>query len=221
MKNENWSHLESMLRGHGFWRMPAQQQDPLISWFACSVQDVDVTAYLRFVFKPKFRILTAHLGWRHEITHNFILTALESDWPRGFSWLSEAGVLDAPCLSLFNLADYLSWPLAGMPIGEPQSVYEEAEIRLSDAIERNGWTSTDAKTLLSHYVDDEAPFTWRSSNSAIRLAQIAGLCVSIDSNGEVFERSVVTHAALIETDMYGLGSAANWIAALRTRLARQ
>lgn len=221
MKKEYWNQLEAMLKGHGFLRDPSQQQDLSIGWFVCAAPDTDVTTYLRFVFKPKLRTLSAHLGWRHDLTHHFCLTALKADWPRGFSWLSEAGVLGAPCLTLFNLADHMGWSLAGMPIGEPRSVYESAQMRLGDAIAGSGWMSTDARALLVRYVEDEKPFTWRSSNSAIRLAQVAGLCASMGSGSEAFEQCAAAHSALIEADMFSLGSAESWIAALRARLASQ
>lgn len=207
-----------MLEEHGFSRDLSQRKDSAIGWFVCATPGVEVATYLRFVFKPKLRVLTAHLGWRHEATHNFCLAALESDWPGGFSWLSDAGVLGAPCLSLFNLADHMGWPLAGVPIGEPRSI---SDMRLGEAIAKGNWVNVDAKALLALYIEDEKPFGWRSSNSAIRLAQIAGLCVNKGRDSEIFERCAVTHSALIDADMFGLGAASEWIAALRTRLGNR
>lgn len=215
MKKEDWIQLEQVLKEIGFSRDLSQRKVSSIAWFVSAKAATEVTTYLRFVFKPKLRVLTAHLGWRHEASHNFCLEALESDWPSGFSWLSEVGILGGPCLSLFNLAEHMGWPLAGIPIDGLRSI---SAMQLRDAIVNDSWMSIDAKALLGRYVKDEKPFGWRSCNSAIRLAQIAGLCVSTKNSNEIFEQCAATHLTLIEADMFGLGSASGWIAALRNRL---
>lgn len=219
MKRESWLRLECMLERHGFLRDESRVEDAATKWFIRSSPDEDVTACLRFVFKPKMHVLTAHLGWSHKAVREFCLTALQSNWPQGFAWLKEAGVVDAPCLSLFNLADYMAWKLGGMSVGGDPAVYESAEIRLGEALEGTHWWQQDAQRLLAHYVNDQAPFDWRASNSAIRLAEIAGLSKVLGAGLAHFDRCASDHQALIETDMFGLGSASVWIASLRARLA--
>jgi len=218
MKKEYWAHLETMLKEHGFSRVPSQQQGTSIRWFGCAATGADVTAYLRFDSKPTSRILTVHLGWRHDAAYDFFLEALKADWPRGFSWLSEVGVLDAPCVCQFFLGSYMR-PAYGISFREPQSFYEEVS-RFGELIARSDWGNLNAKGLLARYVTDEKPFGWLSSCScAIRLALIAGLCANkVGGSEEVFDRCAKTYSKLIEADMASLGTGSSWIAALRTRL---
>jgi hypothetical protein len=220
MKQESWKRLERTLEPHGFYQDKSWQGDSATKWFVCAGSDDAVTACLRFVFKPKMHVLTVHLGWRHKAADAFSVTALENDWPKGFAWLKDAGVISAPCLSLFNLADHMGWVLGGMPVGGPLSAYESAVVRFGQVMGGSGWGQKDSRGVLACYVEDQMPFGWRSCNSAIRLAQVAGLCAALDEDGALFERCAAEHAALIDTDMFGLGSSANWIASLRSRLTR-
>lgn len=220
MKTDNWRHLESMLGRYGFMSdsMPGSPEGA--RWFACTDPEDDaITTYLRFVFKPKMHVLTAHLGWRHRAVHDFCVTALEEDWPRGFAWLKDAGVINAPCLSLFNLADYMGWKLGGMPVGSAPAVYESAEVRLAEVLKQSQWMQQDSAGLLARYAEDRKPFGWRASNSAIRLAEVAGLSSCMGAGTALFDRCASDHAAAIETDMFGMGTASSWLFALRSRLA--
>jgi hypothetical protein len=218
MKKEYWAYLEAMLKKHGFLSVPSQQQGTSVRWFDCAATGADVTAYLQFISKPTFRILEVHLGWHHDATYDFFLAALKADWPRGFTWLSEVGVLDAPCVCLFNLGGYMRWPGHAISFREPQSFYETVT-HFGDVISKSDWGNVNEKGLLARYVENEKPFGWLSSCScAIRLAHIAGLCASNVGDEEVFDRCAKTYSALIEAHMFSLGTASSWIAALRTRL---
>lgn len=220
MNKGNWTLLEAMLEKHSFKCFSAKQSSSLACWYVCDPLTSDVFSCLRFVYKPKLQVLTTHLGWHHKDSSDFCLTALKADWPEGFSWLTEAGVLDAPCLSLFNLAGHLSWPLGGMPLGDRENTYENAVIKLDECLSDSNWWRIDTEGLFFRYVEDAEPFRWRSCNSAIRLAQIAGLCALYGNRTEVFEQCASAYSVLIEADMCGLGRASTWIAALRERLGQ-
>lgn len=218
MKKDYWASLETMLKKHGFAPNPQGQRNSETAWFVgTSASGQAVTTHLRFIFKPKLQVLTVHIGWHHEAAHAFCLEALKNDWPAGLTWLSEVGLLQAPCLLLFNLANHMGWPLAGLPIG-PQAVYQSAELRFSDALSQAQWNSVGAESLLDCYVADRKPFGWRDTNSAIRLAQIAGLVKSLERDCAVFDRCAADHLALIQSDMFNLGSATSWVQSLRSRL---
>lgn len=217
MKQENWSRLGHLLEKHEFRPDPSCVHGSTAKWFVHAQPDAEVAVSLRFVFKPKMRVLTAHLGWSHGPARDFCLQALQADWPRGFAWLKEAGVFETPCLSLFNLADHLGWRLGGMPVGDVSAVCESAETRLGAWLESRQWIHQNAQALLACYIADHAPFNWRGSNSAIRLAQIAGLIRHLGVNIAEFDQCATNHAALIETDMFGLGGAVDWAARLRVR----
>jgi hypothetical protein len=219
MKRDNWQRLGRLLDNHGFISADFVADDPATRWFVCTHPESDVTSNLRFVFKPKMNVLTVHFGWNHQISRDFCLAALQADWPQGYAWLKEVGVICAPCLSLFNLADHLEWSLGGMPISDVAAVYENAETKLAEWLESRQWFCQDAKELLACYIADKAPFNWRGSNSAIRLALIAGLSNSINRSSADFDQCASDHFLLIETDMFGLGTAAGWISSLRARLS--
>lgn len=220
MKTDNWLDLARMLERYGFLPNSTPGRLDETRWFVgANSKDDAITTCLRFVFKPKMHVLTAHLGWRHSAARDFCLSALEKDWPRGFAWLKDAGVIDAPCLTMFNLADYMGWKLGGMPVGSAPAVYESAEVRLAEILEQGEWRHQDSAGLLTCYTDDRAPFSWQASNSAIRLAEVAGLSWSLGIDAALFDRCAQDHAAMIETDMFGLGKAASWTVALRTRLS--
>lgn len=219
MKADNWKNLEGMLDRRGFLPNATAGRSDETRWFVCvSPQDDAVTTCLRFVFKPKMHVLTAHVGWRHSAAREFCFEALEKDWPRGFAWLKDAGVIGAPCLSMFNLADYMGWKLGGMPVGSASSVYESAEVRLTEVLDQSQWGRQDSAGLLACYADDRLPFRWQASNSAIRLAEVAGLSWFLRADVALFDRCAREHAAVIETDMFSMGKASDWTGALRARL---
>lgn len=156
--------------------------------------------------------------WCHSASRDFCLAALEEDWPSGFAWLKEAGVIDAPCLLLFNLADYMGWKLGGIPVGSAPAVYESADVRSAEVLKQSQWMQQDSAGLLACYAEDRKPFGWRASNSAIRLAEVAALSSCVGSDTALFDRCASDHAAVIETDMFGMGTASGWLVALRSRL---
>lgn len=96
MKRENWLRLGRVLERRGFVPDESCGHDGATRWFICVAPEAGVPTSLRFVFKPKMHVLTAHLGWPHGAAREFCLTALQADWPRGFAWLKEAGVNSAP-----------------------------------------------------------------------------------------------------------------------------
>lgn len=218
MKNKQLDYLATILDELGFLQEQETNQDSSTSWFVSPSDDKQVRTYLRFIYKPKLSVLTMHIGWRHEPTHNFCMDVLESEWPRGYLWLSEAGVILAPCLTIFNLAEYMGWSLGGIQLNATTSIYKEEMGHLKDVIKGTDWGSMHVKSLLTLYIEDRKPFGWRASNSAIRLAQIAGLCLSTGENRRVFDQCALAHAALIESDMFALGTASSWIASLQKRL---
>lgn len=183
-----------------------------------AVQDLTLTfLYFRFTFKPKLRVLTAHVGWRHEAVHSFCLDAIKSAWHEGFAWLSEVGLIDAPCLQLFNLANYMGWPLAGVPVRESRQTYDNAFTHLGKTLSVEGWVRSNVESLLDIYISDHSPFGWRDGNAAIRIAEIAGLIHCLGRDMEILKRSSVNHLALIQADMFNLGSAEEWVTTLYSR----
>lgn len=218
MKNDHWVSLESVLRKHGFCADSRAPHEPATSWFVGEPIGAEaLTTHLRFVFKPKLHVLTAHVGWRHEATHRFCMEALRVDWLAGFNWLSEAGLIQSPCLLLFNLSNYMEWPLAGLPVGGSDAVRESSEGRLANAMSRAQWNGVSAQWLLDHYLSDQSPFNWGNANAALRIAHIAGLVTTLKSDISLFDRCVAEHLSKIQADMFSLGSATTWIQALRSR----
>lgn len=215
MKSDLWASLQALLEQQRFIRHEEGVSDPSVAWFVHQSSPA-VSTHIRFVFKKKLRVATAHLGWRHEPTHAFCLAALKFCWPAGFAWLSDAGVVSAPCLLLFNLANHMAWPLAGMPIGGPSVVSGSAETRFGEVLSQAQWTDMDAETLLNRYVNDQNPFGWRDGNAALRLAHIAGLLNNLKGDRLVLDQCAADHMAVIQSDMFNLGSASQWIDCLRS-----
>lgn len=215
-----WRNLEHAVGRHGYVPRMVNGRDTTTQWFVRSHRDEALVACIRFVAKQKMRVFTVHLGWRHETAHEFCLTALQQDWPRGYKWLRDAGVVQSPCLSLFNLAGFAQWRLGGVPFEHLMCAVQDAEISLDRALGEFRWGERNSRELLDTYVNGHEPFHWGACNSAVRLGQVAGLSSILASGTAVFDCCVADHSALIETDMFGLGSGAEWIAALRRRLAK-
>lgn len=214
-----WRNLEYAVGRHGYVPLGVNAHDTATRWFVRPHRHEGLVACLRFVAKSKMRVFTVHLGWRHESAREFCLTALQQDWPRGYAWLSDAGVLQAPCLSLFNLAAFASWRLGGLPLERLTSEDRDAEISLDAALGEFRWGESSSRELLGIYAAGHGPFRWGTCNSAVRLGQIAGLCKVLTTGTELFDRCAADYASLVQTDMFGLGSGAEWIASLRRRLA--
>lgn len=167
------------------------------------------------------QVLAAHWGWSHRGAREFCLEALRSDWKRGFAWLNEASVTQAPCLRMFNLAGYFKWSLGGMPVGEVEGVYGSAESDFRKVLASGQWVVNDPASLLENFITDTSPFNWRVDNAALRLAEIGGLSKALGLGAAEFDRCAELHQQSIDAGMFGLGSSDAWITSLRKRLTAQ
>ena len=218
LKQSDWGPLLHMLEMHGFAPDRATGNDAGTRWYVREDIASGISTHIRIVFKQKLRVLAVHLGWNHSVARDFCLEAVKLDWPRGYAWLEDAGVLSAPCLSLFNLADQLKWCLGGRPISSMDAVSCNTRNSLSDWLQERSWSHSGPQALLGTYVADKAPFNWRGCNSALRLGQIAGLSMCLGRDAQDFDACAAMHISLIQADMFDLGLASEWISTLRVRM---
>jgi len=215
MKQKYWRLLTEFLEKRGFIIHDVRPPASTAIWFSSNqANQSSLHTWLKFEYKPRLQVLTAHLGWSDPVVHEFCLDALKCDWPKGYEWLSEVGVIENPTLLLFNLASGCHWDLNGMPMN--------TETDFSLALEQLANTGllkpVSSEDLLDLLLADSKPFAWSESNSAIRIAQIAGLVKKRRLDLSVLDECALSHLALIQADMFGLGSADLWIRSLRSRV---
>lgn len=180
-------------------------------WF-CLEGQRGVHSFVRFDYAKRARSASFSVGWRHDGVHEFCMRVLKNDWREGYDWLCCSGVIDLPCFNSFRVGDGMGWPLGELPIDD--NLEHEID-RLCSMITANGWHLGGVNDLLSIYGDDKAPFRWISGNAALRLAEIAGICLDIEGGFDVFERCAIEYGALIQADMFNMGDASDWISSLR------
>ena len=216
MKRQRWASLEAMLAEHGFVKSFVEDEKLQTIWFSAkSTQDDSFTTNLRFAYKSKLQVLTMYVGWNQTATRRFVIRALKEAWPSGLEWISETGLLHTPAMLLFNLADQMGWRFAGMPVGGDDLDFEKTLVQLNEVSVIDKCRLESIQSLLYCYLDDIKPFSWRNSNSAIRVAEIAGLLHSLGADFSCFDLAVRERINLIDGDMFGLGSAEPWTKSLR------
>ena len=204
---------------HGYVKSFVEDEKLQTIWFSTkSTQDYSLTTNLRFAYKSKLQVLTMYVGWTQADTRRFVLRALKEAWPSGLEWILETGLLHTPAMLLFNLADQMGWRFAGMPSGGNDIDFERVLVELSDRLVIEKIRLESSQSLLDCYLGDGKPFGWRSSNSAIRAAEIAGLLHSLGGDIDCFDSAVKGRINLIAADMFGLGSAEDWNKSLRAMI---
>ena len=217
MKKEYWKSLESMLQSHGFSRYKMYKPNLSRAWFVCPPAYLDeVSTCLRFVSKPLSKTLTVRLGWSHRSARDFTIEMLKTSWPQGYTWLQDAGVLPTPAYSIFNINSIMDWGYKDMPY-EGEAYFKE-ELALSEVLQQSNWLEMRAADLLELYENDNAPFGWRDDNAAIRLAEMAGILISLGKDVSIFDICAEKYASLIDFDMFKMGSGSDWTAALRKKI---
>jgi len=217
MNSEYWAFLSDVLSRNRFIHKENSVNSSAERWYEyLNVDQDEVKTVLKLSYKQNLRVIAVQIGWRHEESHKFCLDMLKMDWPEGYNWLLDVGVISAPCLNLFNLSSYMGWILGGIPVFDNIEKLKEEE-RFSNLLEREHWQITNSNILFSRYVADVKPFTWNACNSAIRVAEVAALSRLIGSPKD-FDDCVLRYQPLIEADMYSLGSYNRWISGLKAKV---
>ena len=217
MKRQRWIALEAMLQRHGFIKSFVEDEQLRTIWFSAkSTEGNNLSINFRFAFKSKVEVLTMHVGWTQPDTRQFVHRALEKSWPSGLEWISETGLLHTPAMLLFNLAESMKWVLAGMSVRGDDFEFERQISVLNSLLEIQNFRAENPELLLNRYLADISPFRWRNSNSAIRIAEVAGLVCFLKFGSDRFDVAVKEWLTLINSDMFGLGDALTWTDALRS-----
>lgn len=185
-------------------------------WFRKIGASNDLGVCLRVEYGPKFRTLSFSLGWHHEGVRQFCGEALEESWPDGHRWLLESGFLSSPCMNYFNLGEVMGWGLSALLVDNQDHLADEI-FRLCELIDSSGWSEYTLENLQALYVRNQKPFSWLASNAALRLAEIAAICLICGTDRSAFEKCAVDYKHLIQADMFGTGVAESWISALREK----
>lgn len=221
MNIDYWKLLEGTLKKFGFTAYPCKRVDRATKWFVSKIGGTyAVPVYLRFVHKSKLKVLSTHVGWSDDSSHAFIVKMLQKHWIVGYEWFHQARLLDAPSVLVFNLSEELGHRYGGMPVGDSADAFEQALSGLGDFVLRENVQTVGTMRLLNLYLADTAPFAWEQCNSALRLAHIAALLVGDVDRLSEFDSCVESRFARIEADMFKLGSANEWVQALRSEVAR-
>ena len=187
-------------------------------WFCAPTGGDGTKTFLRFVRKPGFKILTAHVGWQNPFVRQFVIDSMKRSWPAGLHWMSENKLIEEPCLLTFNFGDQPSWPLSGIPFNCSEQEFAGHTQELRDLLQKLIVPISTADVLLERYLADVKPLRWLGGNTAIRFAEAAGLVKLVGKNADELKRCAQKYAPLIETHMFGLGSGSDWTKALLEQL---
>ena len=191
-------------------------------WFTRKNQQSDlVETCLRFEYKRYTQVISIHVGWHHQQSHNFCVDALKVNWPEGFTWLEKIGFINWPCLLMHNLGGFLDFPLYGIDVKDRVLNSSHINVFIEKVLDSSDFMFIDTRALLTRYIQDNQPFSWQLPNSAIRIALTAGLIKSLRADTRIFDECANTHIQLIQRDMFQMGDAADWIKNLSSKMKQQ
>ncbi len=205
--------VKDVLEGEGFTVIRHHGKNDVGTWYARGVFGVPLETLVRLAYKAKLNVVTLHIGWRNAEVHAFCVKQLQSAWPEGHVWLQEIGLVSAPCMTQFNLAD-----VAGLGAGALwlNADRESQLLVLRRALRDRELVDCSLSELLARYLADRKPFSWAATNAAIRAVEIAGIIrqLGLPSARSHFSEVIGNHREQIAHDMYGRGVPDAWIEAL-------
>jgi hypothetical protein len=211
--------LETGLSKVGFDKLSPPGSSPENHWFVSNQVDEGVSAYLHLVYKPKLKVFTVHSGWKNSFSHAFAVDSIRQMWVPGYDWLTRVKVITAPCMVMFNVADHMNWISGGLDCKKELPEFQsQASALLDGLVSQKVRSLVTPSQLLDCYLHDDHPFHWKNCNSALRIAEIAGLVKLLGvRENEALDRAK-EFSALINADMFDLGKGDNWISNLFERI---
>lgn len=188
-------------------------------WFSNKTATDLARAHIRFIYKPKFNAFTVHIGWENLFSQAFVVDAMREMWKPGYDWLIKVNVLSAPCIVTFNIAEYLDWNIGALRCEDSSAIFlKQIKDLMADVVLDKLISVSDPAQLLDCYLRDERPFHWKNCNSALRVAEIAGLVKLLGVRKDEALSRAREFRALINVDMFDLGKGDDWISNLFERI---